>query len=472
MKPAPFLHTCAVLAALCLAAPPAARAAEPADALNVYLCSNHMGSIEPCGCYPGQLGGLERLTGCLRARIPAGPPAVFVHAGPTVQANDRQAELKFNLAMRALARAGCRVYGLGASDLLLGRSFLAEAEKAAGLPFVASNLVDGAGRARLKTHALVTVGGRKLCVMSFIDPHLADYARPFAADSRLLPPRDLLAELAEGPAGEADLCIVFFHGSYDEAGALQRLAAKQLERTLAVVLMASHLAPGATRKRRSATIVAPGVYGQNVLRLKAAWSAQEKLFELLETAVIKLDKGTPSDELVRTWHGEYRATMAREDLVGNTPRIPAPFGETYVGGKTCIACHEPQQKIWARRPHAQAWKTLKDAGATMDPECVRCHVVGFPEKSGFLSEKKTPGLVDVGCEVCHGPLKKHARQTDLPETLKSRNRCQMCHTPEHSPGFDRAEYLEKIRHWDLKKPVKAPTAEPAATPEPTKEEPR
>ena len=58
------------------------------------------------------------------------------------------------------------------------------------------------------------------------------------------------------------------------------------------------------------------------------------------------------------------------------------------------------------------WPKL-DPPRNYDPECISCHVIGwnptgfFPYVSGYKSLKKTPHLINTGCEDCHGPGEKH-----------------------------------------------------------------
>lgn len=442
----------------------AERTSDPSD-LQVYVSGNHLGTIEPCGCYPGQLGGLERLAGFMRERLAdTTAPAVFLDGGPTVLLNNRQSELKFELTMKALGRAGCRAYALGSSDLLLGEAFLRAAASKSGFPLVCTNVVDGDGRPRFTRQAVLSLegGGKRvrLCVLSILSPSLIGSVANYGGGSKLLAAAECLDWAASAPETKADVYVIFFEGPYEEASELQGYTVEHLRPTLAIVRMASTMNAGAERKVLSGTIVEAGPHGETAVRLDASWRDALGLYELAAARVFKLDKNVTADPDVLKMHAQYRETMKDEKLVEHVRRWPPPFGEKYAGTSTCIECHLPQYNIWKTLKHARAWQTLKDAGATMDPECVSCHVVGLHELSGFVSEEKTPDLLNVGCEDCHGPMTQHLKQVDLPETLKARMACQRCHTPEHSPGFDRAKYLDKIRHWDLKKnPIKLP--EPA-----------
>ena len=98
--------------------------------------------------------------------------------------------------------------------------------------------------------------------------------------------------------------------------------------------------------------------------------------------------------------------------------VPHPLVETngrFVGSKKCESCHEKSYDIWKKSGHAHAYETLAklDPPRNFDPECVSCHVVGwhptkfFPYTSGYESPEKTPHLINVGCEDCHGPGEKH-----------------------------------------------------------------
>ena len=74
-------------------------------------------------------------------------------------------------------------------------------------------------------------------------------------------------------------------------------------------------------------------------------------------------------------------------------------------------------------------------------------VFGYGYKGGFVSHAKTPLMENVGCENCHHAGGRHAAApaTVRPPKVGSAA-CAACHVPEHSPGFQFAQFWAKIRH--------------------------
>src|SRR5439155_10166852 len=76
--------------------------------------------------------------------------------------------------------------------------------------------------------------------------------------------------------------------------------------------------------------------------------------------------------------------------------------------------------------HSHAYDSLvklavKPMNRQYDPECVRCHTVGFGYVSGFVDGTRTKHLTDVGCENCHGPGSLHAAAEKNPKFLAAQS---------------------------------------------------
>jgi Cytochrome c554 and c-prime len=107
---------------------------------------------------------------------------------------------------------------------------------------------------------------------------------------------------------------------------------------------------------------------------------------------------------------------------------------SFVGAKKCRACHLKQFQTWEQTRMAQSFELLK-AGAhaeaktkmkvdpqkdyTHDEKCLPCHTTGYGKPGGFVSVEKTPELVGVQCESCHGAGGEYLKEGFM--TLKNKD---------------------------------------------------
>jgi len=117
-----------------------------------------------------------------------------------------------------------------------------------------------------------------------------------------------------------------------------------------------------------------------------------------------------------------------------------------VGAETCKPCHERAHAAWAGSRHAASFRDLEKDGRVHDPDCVSCHVTGFPAESGYAGQGAREPLANVGCESCHGPGGEHAANPAKKPPGDAKAACATCHTPEHSPKYDPERYAAAIRH--------------------------
>ncbi|RJR16441.1 MAG: hypothetical protein C4581_10130 [Nitrospiraceae bacterium] len=168
--------------------------------------------------------------------------------------------------------------------------------------------------------------------------------------------------------------------------------------------------------------------------------------------------------------------------------VSAASAAEYIGAKKCKACHMKQFKSWSETTMAKSFENLKagvkadekkKAGLdpakdyTNDKDCLKCHTTGYGEPGGFVSLEKTPDLIDVQCESCHGPgadfsqIMKKDKQFKLVDVKKAglslpsekENNCMDCHGKD-SPfnekvdakyKFDIKDRLKKTHeHFPLK----------------------
>lgn len=115
----------------------------------------------------------------------------------------------------------------------------------------------------------------------------------------------------------------------------------------------------------------------------------------------------------------------------------------YIGSERCKECHEDQyQNFVDFSKKAESFESIKKMKGKLEPgeyqACFECHTTGYGKPGGFISETRTPGLKNAGCEVCHGPGALHADSGD-PELIKtdiSVEQCNTCHNSDRIEAFD------------------------------------
>lgn len=126
--------------------------------------------------------------------------------------------------------------------------------------------------------------------------------------------------------------------------------------------------------------------------------------------------------------------------------VLAATDNRFVGSEVCRLCHEDIYKKWHDSKHALALETLTTKGQSQNPECLRCHTVGFGEQTGYDYKTNQPYLAGVGCEMCHGRAGYHVRADDQTNNFARTTEatCVRCHNQENSPKFVYAEYVTRV----------------------------
>lgn len=129
------------------------------------------------------------------------------------------------------------------------------------------------------------------------------------------------------------------------------------------------------------------------------------------------------------------------------PEALGPGQAGYVGVEACTACHEEERKVWDGTSHAKAYETLQKDFKEYNLECVSCHVTGYGRPGGSTVTHNEK-LVDVGCEVCHGPGSNHVKSPEVVGNIKRAPELSTCvsecHHPPHVEGFDAAAKVRQV----------------------------
>jgi len=139
---------------------------------------------------------------------------------------------------------------------------------------------------------------------------------------------------------------------------------------------------------------------------------------------------------------DVRKREAVEQAVGSTtPNANTPH-EKFLGAQVCARCHQTAFDSWKDSHHATSMAVLEKKAMETSAECLKCHVTGFNQPSGYPNLSTELG--SVSCEQCHGFGTLHGDKTFVMKP--GAESCTTCHDKKNSPNFDYATYWKKIAH--------------------------
>jgi hypothetical protein len=488
-----------------------------------------------CGCSTPQLGGFERRYNFMMTLKGMGWPLVAADLGDLVEFTDGihdQALLKYETAMKALEVLTYSAIGLGVDDFSLplidGMARFTLQRPNAFPRVLAANLDPGYRAANFPNagngppsmigdwQPATVPGAPPVGITSLIgNATMKDILRvapqvQFAPNSVAV----LQAVLKEMNAAKVEFRVLLYHGPVPAA---QKIA-QQFPNQFHVILCQSDedTPPAQPQVVGQTNIIRVGHKGKFVGVVGAYRTGKaDKPFDLhyqvaplgedFETAKAK-EAGHPVLKLL-DW---YAQEVKVQGLLERTPVRPVPVPAilapqnvklSYVGTEKCLSCHQAEAAVWQKSKHAHAYNALvnvanKPTMRQYDPECIKCHVVGYSFPGGFVNHVKTTDKMNVGCESCHGPGSAHstvpgnekfklamspwkgddkAALLPSPATLKqgfaamtpkeqavynrvNGDMCQKCHDPDNDPHFKFEEYWPKVIHGKNAGKANAPAA--------------
>ncbi|HEY5315357.1 MAG TPA: multiheme c-type cytochrome [Pirellulales bacterium] len=413
-----------------------AKAPAAAPAVQIIVSGDTAGWIVPCGCTTKQLGGLPRRGAYVAA---AGRPAEVVVAdvGGAPGGTSPYDLHKFAAILRGEHLMDVAAHNIGAAEARLDAQVLVRLASEAGVPLVSANVRGPGGRHLVAPLRIVTAGGRKIALTGVLSPSLA--GRMAGVD----PPRQAVLDALAAISPRPDLVIVLAYLPTDELRELTR----QLPEADAVI--GGPTGQSIPPERVGPTLLASATNkGKFLVHLTADSSKP------LRGTIAEMSDRWPDDARQIANLDRYRASLAERDFsAGDTSlalALPgtAAAGYRLAGTEACRRCHADDHRVWKSSPHAHAWQTLAQRTAWADPDCQQCHTTGYGLPGGFVSARRTPRLVDVGCESCHGPSAAHVAHpaTHTAWFALAADRCVRCHDHENSPQFAYDSYWPRIEH--------------------------
>lgn len=421
-----LVSSCLLVA--CLSCPSeTARSLPPASdgtELAVFLTGNELGSLRPCGCSGGQLGGLEKRSAVFD-RAPASH-RLILDTGNLVANDGEQDLIKFSILFEAFKLLDYDVVCLTDRDIATAERLGLLVNPPQAFAILKGGKADSGVFTKQFSDLGVTVNVASL-------------------DFQTTPVEQAVG-LFGGAGGPSTVNILVLHQHDDSQ--LPDITAKLRGIDCVVCPSDSDEPRVLSEPGTSPLVVTAGRFGRHIGRLRVAIPSPGGK-PVLQFDRIPVSADLPDDPDLAQLYRRYQQLVGAAHLLESYPRIPLPEGLAYTGSGTCKRCHEYESEQWSTKAHAEALNSLKRVGSDRDPECVICHVVGMEYESGYVTEEKTPHLKDVGCENCHGPGSEHVKSFGQKATGQPQMRCRTCHTPERSSGFagHEEEYMQKIVHW-------------------------
>ncbi len=425
----------------------------------LLFTGNWAGHLEPCGCTDVQLGGIDRRTQTILKLAPDPCASLLLDAGPLIDRQDRQSQLKFETFLYSLRQLNYDAVSLTPQEIILLRENLALASDQHS-PVICSNLSpDLMEKYSLMPFLRKTLRCDKFrldCLIFALwdprqisEPHLAEkflLQEPVAAMKELLTAQNLSPDQPT-----TDTLVIVMLSTLNNDNLTQELL--QIPALDVLVTRGSAEEPELCphgRNSHGPLELTTGQLGKYITRVGVPFGNSPHDMNLSFDPVA-IDSAFPRDPAVVDLIDDYQARLKLENLIEDEfaiPRSPLSQGDRFLGSFVCAGCHLEIYETWKKSNHSHAMDTLEHVKRNFDPECVACHTVGMKYEGGYRSMKKTAHLANVGCEMCHGPGGRHL---DNPSGDYRRffTSCEQCHDHENSPAFDanREEYIRKIQHW-------------------------
>jgi 2',3'-cyclic-nucleotide 2'-phosphodiesterase (5'-nucleotidase family) len=416
------------------------KATQSHDTIHIAISGDTSGWITPCGCTANQSGGLERRASLLKS-LGTSRQMVYLDAGGSLTGSSEYQQLKLRSILVGDRDMGLESHNIGAAETAIAPATLKKIADEAGVQFLSANLEPSSLSSDTKlfvNHRIVDRSGIKILVTGVIDPRLVKNREWTTRDAAT----SLLSIIKQHPA---DIIVVLAY--MDEPG-LRSLAESVPEvdfivggptgQVLPPTMVGAVQVMSATNKGKFLACI----------ELKK----QGKGWKTIQIGPKEVSSTLPRDSVQTKNIDAFLEALEEKDFAaeetGLVSNLHTNAGDRYevAGSESCLACHKTDDQVWHSSKHSHAWKTLVDKRSHVDPSCQQCHTTGYGMQGGFSQVGMSQGLVNVGCESCHGPSKAHVLLPSIKTPYLAREQCVRCHDHENSPEFVFATYWGKIAH--------------------------
>jgi hypothetical protein len=433
------LVSCIFVAVLCVscesdvATKRSVKAPSKGEELTVFFTGNVLGELKPCGCSGGQLGGLGR-----RAVIFDSVPQdkrLIIDTGSLVKSQSDQDLIKYEIILQSLKDLDYDLVNLTEEDITTGKRIGLFEDIGSLFNVISYQQSSDMGiPAKFRRSLLLRDKPIVITVVAF--------------DSKSKPIDQVIGLFASGSAvNPVGINVLILNHCDDAIVDFITNGIPEVDCILRPSESDEPIVAGNPNKRPF--VFSIGRFGKYVCGLQITESPAYKGKPRLRFISVPVTEELKEKASLVQLYKIYQQIVSERNLLEEYQRFTLPNDLKYTGSASCKGCHGYESEKWSQKAHADAYAILEKVGSHRDPECVSCHVVGMEYESGFISERKTGHLKNVGCENCHGPGSKHVESGGLTALTGPKSECIDCHTPEHSGGYagNEGAFLEKIVHW-------------------------
>jgi len=415
--------------------------------LTLFVTGDTRGYLEPCGCRRDQAGGLPARMTLIRQE--AFSDYLLVDVGNLTSGGRIYELLKLNYLLRGLSQMGYHALNLGRREAGLDRDTLANIIQESRAPFVSCNVLDRTNSNPLaEPYRVFTVGGVRVGITGVTE----------------VPDEEVGPGVMVRPAAEAlaqtlpqmkQICHFVIVLAFAPTETLKAIAARFHEIDC---LLGGDVSQSSEHAERLNRAVCFNVTDKGKVLGKLTFRRNDRGLELTSSTALKVkDSIRPAPEMIALLSA-YRNELRERNIEFATGDDLEPIASvqtgasTYVGQDACAPCHPKAHQINLTAAHGHAYQTLVQKKAEYDPECLRCHTVGYGARDGFINYMRTPQFAGVQCETCHGRGSEHVQamkkgwqrgSTFRPVTPNS---CIRCHDEENDGHFDFPRDWAMIKH--------------------------
>lgn len=415
--------------------------------VTLFVTGDTRGYLEPCGCRRDQAGGLPgRMTLVRRNET---PERLLVDVGNLTSGGRSYEILKLGYLLDGMRRMGYDAVNLGRREAGLDRDTLAKVIAENRLPFVSCNVRDrSTGRLLTEPFRVKTVAGVRIGITGVTEAE-EDEVGPGV---QVRPAAEALAETLPRLKGRCDYVVVLAFAAPDT---LRALADRFHEIN---VLLGGDVPQSSEKAETLNRAVVFNVTGKGKVLGRLTFRRSAAGLELTGSEALRVKDTIPPAPEMTALIADYKNALRERSLEFASEEGLEPIAtaqstaNTYVGQDACKGCHPQAHQVSLASLHNHAFETLVRKKSEHDPECLRCHTVGYGARDGYLNFERTPQFVNVQCENCHGRAADHVRAMQSGARRASTfrpvtpNTCIRCHDEENDDDFVYARDWAKIAH--------------------------